>query len=239
MKRVKTGVCILLASVIALSLAACGNNTNDDLKKISRPEFSATEDQASFTESKEPVEDSLNVNGKRFNRNLYAFTADYNAEKKKRGDKDILELNSWRKNEKVEQDANGVDIQYWYYDDENVSFTASVENESGKLVNIGCGTTMSIFMGMTGDKNNSDIILGKAALMAQVVCGFSSESVPVLQDIFYRTTTGSSDSLWYKGFVFNMSTKEDKNDSKKNIMLFRVFPVTDDLKKEWKLTEYK
>ena len=59
----------------------------------------------------------------------------------------------------------------------------------------------------------------------------------MLQDIFYRTTT-ESDTLWYDGYVFNLSTKEDRNDSKNNVMLFRVFPVTDELKEEWKLTEY-
>ena len=94
------------------------------------------------------------------------------------------------------------------------------------------------FMGMDGDRKNSDIILGKAALMAEIACGFEEGSETVLQDIFFKTTTESDDSLWYKGYVFNMSTKEDDNDSKNNIMLFRVFPVTDSLKNEWKLKEY-
>ena len=83
-----------------------------------------------------------------------------------------------------------------------------------------------------------NIILGKAALMAEIACGFEEGSETVLQDIFFKTTTESDDSLWYKGYVFNMSTKEDDNDSKNNIMLFRVFPVTDSLKNEWKLKEY-
>ena len=56
---------------------------------------------------------------------------------------------------------------------------------------------------------------------------------------FYQLATGSEDSLWYEGFVFTLSTKDNKEDSKNGIMLFRVFPISTDLKKEWKLTEYK
>ena len=67
---------------------------------------------------------------------------------------------------------------------------------------------------------------------------FPAESAGTLQDIFYRTTTGSDDSLWYSGYVFSLSTKKDEKDSKNNIMLFRVFPVTEELKTEWNLKEY-
>ena len=153
-------------------------------------------------------------------------------------DKDILDLKKWEKNGESEKDGNGVYVQYWHYDEDDVSFTATVEVKSDKLVNIGCGTTMSNFMEMTGDVNNSDKILEKTAQMAQAACGFPAESEGTLQDIFYRTTTGSDDSLWYSGYVFSLSTKKDEKDSKNNIMLFRVFPVTEELKTEWNLKEY-
>ena len=75
--------------------------------------------------------------------------------------------------------------------------------------------------------------------MADAACCFGSDKIDTLQDIFYQIATGPEDSLWYEGFVFSLSTKENKTDNKNGIMLFRVFPVTDDLRKEWRLTDYK
>ena len=38
--------------------------------------------------------------------------------------------------------------------------------------------------------------------------------------------------------MFSLSKKTDDEDNKNNMMLFRVFPVTEKLKDEWKLKEY-
>lgn len=240
MRKLRIFLAALLVFVTVLSLAACGNSesSNSGIKKIEKPKTAATSDEASINARSDAVEASSNVNGKRFNLTLHEFTSDYNNEKDHRKENDRIFFGNWRKKGGVTKDDNGVDIQYWYYNENDVSFTATVEVVSQKLVNIGCGTTMSKFMGMDGEKKNSDVILEKAALMAAVVCGFPKSSETVLQDIFFKTTTESDDSLWYKGYVFNMSTKEDENDSKNNIMLFRVFPITDSLKDEWKLKEY-
>ena len=97
---------------------------------------------------------------------------------------------------------------------------------------------MSKFMGVTDGVNNSDLILQKAAWMAEAACGFSTDSEAVLEDIFFRTTTENKDTLWYQGYVFHLNTKEDKTDAKSSIMQFRVFPITDALQKEWKLEKY-
>ena len=225
----------ILAAATAFCFAACTGSGID----ISRPEQIATFDEPSYLKAENgAVEESFNVNGRRFNLTLYEFTSKLNAEKTLRGDTDLLQMENWKKNGQVTKDNKGVRIQYYFYDDEKVNLTATVEVDCEKLVNIGCGTTMSRFMGMEGDKKNSDIILNKAALMAEVACGFPDGSESVLQDIFFKTATENEDSLWYKGYVFNLSTKEDEDDSKNNIMLFRVFPVTDSLKDEWKLKEY-
>ena len=227
---------LLLAAAVVFGLTACGSR-NDDVKNVSKPKTTATGDEV-YTVPSDAVEESANVNGMRFNLSLYQFTANYNNERTSHGDKDILDLKKWEKNGESEKDGNGVYVQYWHYDEDDVSLTATVEVKSDKLVNIGCGTTMSNFMEMTGDVNNSDKILEKTAQMAQAACGFPAESEGTLQDIFYRTTTGSDDSLWYSGYVFSLSTKKDEKDSKNNIMLFRVFPVTEELKTEWNLKEY-
>lgn len=240
MRKIQTIIAALLAAVTVFCFAACGGEqqSSNNIKDIEQPNAAATKDEADISARADAVEGSDNVNGKRFNLTLREFTTEYNEGLKRLKESGQLFIGNWHKNNEVTKDDNGVEIQYWYYDDTNVSFTATIEVNSEKLLNIGCGTTMSKFMGTTGDKNNSDLILGKAGLMAQVACGFPQGSETVLQDIFYRTVTNGDDSLWYKGYVFNLNTKEDKSDSKNSIMLFRVFPVTDDLKKEWKLKEY-
>lgn len=231
---------LITAAAVILFSACSSNEKNNQLKNIERPDTAATGDEAvEATAASDAVELSENVNGVRFNLSLHGFTQKYNAIIKGKQGAILLKDAKWKKAGDAATDDNDVKIQYWYYDDENVSFTATEELASGKLVNIGVGTTMSKFMGMTDDENNSDRILEQAAWMAEAACGFAPESESVLQDIFYRTTTENNDTLWYCGYVFHLSTKEDKADFKSNIMQFRVFPITEALRDEWKLEEYK
>lgn len=225
----------ILAAATAFCFAACTGSGID----ISRPEQIATFDEPSYLKAENgAVEESFNVNGRRFNLTLYEFTSKLNAEKTLRGDTDLLQMENWKKNGQVTKDNKGVRIQYYYYDDEKVNLTATVEVDCEKLVNIGCGTTVSRFTGKENGKNNSDEVLLKAALAAQVVCGYDSGSLNTLQDIFYKTTKGTDTSLYYDGFVFALSTKNENGDKEKGLMLFRVFPVTEEHREEWKLINY-
>lgn len=224
---------------VALTIAACSQGFK---LNIAQPKSITTGDEVEEPEAEfetTAIEPSDNVNGKRFSITLYEFTERYNAAKRLLGDTDLIMSGNWRENGETQTDNNGVEIQYFYYDDYNVNITATVEVESGKLVNIGCGTTMSNFMAQESGENNSDAVLRKAALMAEAACCLGESELDNLQNIFYQITTGSEDSMWYEGFVFSLSTQEDKSNSKNSIMLFRVFPVSSELKKEWKLTEYK
>lgn len=230
---------IMLLSVMALSLlTACGKE--DQIKiDVDQPQNAATVDEPSYLGTRaEAVEDSKNVNGKRFTATLYDFTSRYNAEMSLRGEKDILHMEGWKKNGQVNKDENGIRIQYYYYDDNGMNITATVEEDSEKLVNIGCGTTMSHFVGKENREKKSDKVLLRAALVAQAACGYSSSQINTLQNIFYRVTNDDK-TLWYDGFVFSLSTKDDGKDSNNSLMLFRVFPVTDALRDEWHLEEYK
>lgn len=229
----------LSVAAIVLCCAACDGGSGNQLKHIERPDTAATTDEAvDATAAVNAVEESDNVNGMRFNLSLRGFSLKYNTIITGKPNVNLLLDKNWQKVEGTAADDNGVEVQYWYYDDENVSFTATEEVESGKLLNIGIGTTMSKFMGVTDGVNNSDLILQQAAWMAEAACGFSADSEAVLEDIFFRTTTENKDTLWYQGYVFHLNTKEDKTDAKSSIMQFRVFPITDALQKEWKLEKY-
>lgn len=228
---------VMTIIVILILFSTCGKNS-EKTSSQSTGQVSTSNEVYSLI-SDNAYEESENVNGKRFNTTLLEFTERYNESKRALGENDLVMSGNWRKNGEETVDDNGVKIQYYYYDDENVNFTATVEVESKKILNIGCGTTMNNFMMHTDEVNNSEIILKKAALMAQSVCQFKIDNTNILQDVFYKTTTDKNDTLWYQGCVYKLSTQEDRDDSKNNIMLFRVFPISESLKQEWKLTEYE
>ena len=228
MKIEKRITALLLSAVIIFGLTACSGGAK---LKIEQPKsISAVDDDAEPVTT--AIEPSENVNGKRFAFTLAEFTERYNSTKKLIGDKDLITMKKWSKMGVPETDNHGVEIQYYYYDDENVNITATVETESNKLMNIGIGTTMSHFMAQTETGEEAIYKFDNNVVIGEI-------TIDTLQNVFYQLATGSEDSLWYEGFVFTLSTKDNKEDSKNGIMLFRVFPISTDLKKEWKLTEYK
>lgn len=225
-----------MAAIWMVVCTACGESD----VHISQPEQAVTVHDSSFQqEEKAAVENSVNVNGKRFTLTLFDFTSRLNAEKNQRGEKDMYLMEKWKKNGQVTKDNKGVKIQYYYYDDSNTNLTATVEADSEKLVNVGCGTTLSYFTGKDKDKNNSDNVIYQAALAAQIVCGYDCSYLNTIQNIFYATTKGVDTSLYYDGFVFSFTTKTNHANKDNDLMMFRVFPVEESLKEEWKLKEYQ
>lgn len=227
MKRLFRPAIVLLTAAVLLCLTACGKIQDSQ---------AATADEAAAADK--AVEESDNVNGMRFNMTLLQFSQEYNKKKATDDTSSMMDIRKWQVNGKPETDENGVQVQYWYYDAGDVSFTATVEVQSDKLMNVGCGTTMRYFMGMTDNQNNSDAVLDEAAQMAAAVCGLPKDKTSTLRDIFYHTTVDSDDTFWYQGFVFSLSKKTGDEDNNNNMMLFRVFPVTNELRDEWKLREF-
>ena len=67
--------------------------------------------------------------------------------------------------------------RYYYYNADKINFTASVETKTNYIMNIGLGTTMSNFVSTENEKNNSDTILMKSAVMAAAVSGMGINKV--------------------------------------------------------------
>lgn len=229
---------LIIALIFIFTLSGC-SQAETELKNIIEPEKISTGDEIYPAQNVNSVEDSENVNGQRFTMTLNDFTAKYNEIIRSTGSDETLNPENWKTKGSQTTDSNGVEIQYYYYNAENINFTASVEVYSAKIMNIGCGTTMGNFVAQNDNVNNSDIILRKCAVMAQAVCQFPDGSLDLLQDIFYRTTFENADSLWYQGFIFSLDTQENKSDSSNSIMLMRVFPVSDQVRKEWEIPDYE
>ncbi len=228
---------LLVVLSLILTLSACTDKKVDI--SVDQPENISTGDEIFPARNEKSIEYSPNVNGMRFTYTLAEFTEKYNEITRATGGSDLLDFKGWKKQGEATSDVHGVKIQYYIYNENNINFTASVEIDSEKIVNIGCGTTMGNFIKYENNMSNSDIILRKTAIMAQAVCQFPMGSIDLLQDIFYSTTNENIESLWYQGFVFALSTKNDKSNSENNIMLFRIFPITDELKTEWEILDYE
>lgn len=229
MKIIRILLIAALCAATMLCACSCGGN-----KELAEHKAAQTQKAA----GKQKVEPSENVNGMRFNTTLYKFTERYNFVKRVIGENDLIIEGNWRAMGSPTRDNKGMQIQYYYYDDYNVNITATVEVESQKIVNIGCGTTLGQYLAQEEDRNNSEAVLRKMAMIAHAVCQYENTSIDKLQDIFYTTTTGKENALWYDGYVFSQTTQQDKDDSRNGLILFRIFPVTDELKEEWKLPEY-
>lgn len=229
-------ICLLTALVIVFSACSSAQST---VSNVQQPENIATGDQIYPAQNLKASEKSENVNGMRYTMTLKEFTKKYNEIMQNTGGKDYLNKSKWIKTGDTQKDSNGVSYDCYYYDSEKINFTATVETNSEKLMNVGCGTTMTLFVSQEDNQAFSDVVLRKSAIMAAAVCGFPASSLDVLQDIFYRTTYEGTESLWYQGNIFSLSTNEDRSDSQKSTMLFRVFPVTDELQKEWNVVDYE
>lgn len=234
----KRAAATLIAFAAVVSAVLCGCSDNDSISNVKEPQRISTGDEIYPAKNKDAIEKSENVYKCRFNCNLQDFTQRYNEIYSNLGGSDFLDYNKWVKQDESDTDANGVLLDYYYYNNDKSNFTATVESVSGKLMNVGCATTAENFVSDSMGSSNSDLILRKSAVMAQAVCKFPDGSTDVLQDIFYRTTFESVESLYYQGFVFSMSTGlSGKSDS--SLMLLKVFPIDDSLKNEWKIADYE
>ena len=230
---------LLLIALAGLMVIFAGCEKKEADIAVDKPNVVSTNDQIYPAKNERAVEESPNVNGLRFTQTLKEFTDLYNSKTLANGLSTTIEYSKWKKTKDGQQDLHGVEIEYYNYDDSGISLTATVEAQSQKLVNVGLGTTMSYFVGSTDNKPNSDQILLRSAILAESACQFPLGSTDVMQSIFYHLAVDKVESLWYQGYIFTLDTKEDNSNVKNSIMLFRVFPVKDDLKNEWKIQDYE
>lgn len=231
-------ISIIITNLIIFALIISGCTEKNILNDVSEPSrFSATSDEVKPTMNQGAVEESGNVNGMHYTASLGEFTRRYNTIMMDTGGTDYLYSENWHKDSEVKSDNNGIKYQTYYYNQEYFTLTISIETQTNKIMSIGLGTLMNTYVNV--ENESSSKILHACAIMAAAIGNFDEKSLDTLQDIFYRTTYEEASALYYQGNVFTLSTNVDKTDSKNSTMLFRIFPITDDLKKDWKLLEYE
>ncbi len=229
MKRI---IAVLLAIMLTFSFAACKNNE----KTVVKGSTASLDELFKYTKEN-AQENSNNVNGKRYNINIEKFTDRYNEIMFRCGGDEYLNMENWQRLGKTKKDANGVEYDCYYYDIDNAELTVAVETDSHKIMNVGCGTTMSKYVSMDGENKYSEKILKMSAVMSAAVGGYASSDVELFTKIFNETTFENKSSLAYEKNIFNLTIdkKEENNDK---TMLFRYFPITDEHLTEWNIPSY-
>lgn len=227
-------VSVLFALVLAFSFAAC-----KEQKTIVKGGTASLDEILAYTKEK-AQEDSTNVNGKRYNINIEKFTERYNEIMFRSGGDEYLSMENWKRLGETKKDANGVEYFCYYYDIDNAELTVAVESRSHKIMNVGCGTTMSKYVSIDGEHQYSERILNMSAVMAAAVGGYTSDDVELFEKIFNETTFENKSSLAYENNIFNLTTgkKGKKDENNDSTMLFRYFPVTDEHLTEWNIPTY-
>lgn len=237
MKKLSAIFLSVILVLMCATLSSCSEQKESIV--IDEPQRISTGDEVFPSKNNSALEKSDNVNQMRFVCTLRSFTQRYNRLMDDFGGNEFLDYNKWECSSGFLRDLNNIEYRNYIYNGNGITFTASVEEETHKLMNVGCGSTTGMYVQQSENTTLGNIILKKTAIMAAAACGYYVENLDVIQDIFYRTTMEDTSSLYYKGIVYSLSIKSNKEDSRKSTMLFKVFPISDSRQKEWKYTEYE
>lgn len=224
MKRL---ICVLLCAAVMISLCSCG-------EKAKAPS-GATEDEANYpSPDKENFVESKTETGLLYNMTLDKYTAEFNKMYLCLGGRESeFPYKKWKLLKKETQN-NGMTYGYYALDSGNITLTATVDNESLYIVNLGCGTTADKF---NRSKNFQQKVMTVCGTVAAVAGGYKADDVKFFGNLFVDTLESADHCFWYKDSIYLYSGEKDI--SGKTSMLFRTIPATSDIEAEWNLVDYK
>lgn len=221
---------LLTFSIVLLSfcslcvLSSCNDNES---KKDSTQSTKSTEPSTvsrEYTKPKQTLwESSDNSLGARYvftldeiNQMLNDALVDMGAEK----DTEEFENSKWQKLSEKLTDDNGVKYDTYYFDNGDIAYTCAVENESKKVMNLGCGCSFEKFNDKNSDYQHSVILM--SSLIACVAGGYETKDIDFMYNLFVDTIN-SNKAVYYNNALYKAQydTKEDSS------VLFMVSPATD------------
>lgn len=230
-------ICLILAITMLFLLPSCSQPKEEKTETTETVTNPATIDQGYPVPNNQNWEPSDNATGARFNFTLEEYTTKFNAMYNSLGGElEELDFNLWQITSQNQVDENGIVYDNYYYANDGVVLTATVEKESNKLMNLGCGTTVSIFV----DDNKSQqqtVILGMAGVMACVAGDYPVGDVTFFGDLFVNCISNNNNSFWYNNCIYLVNIEEGETDDDSTV-LFRIVPATDNIESEWKLENY-
>ena len=238
MVRVKRLIAILSAAVILACLSSCSGLSDANDTNGSNQHNVAAEDDKYPSPEESKWEESTNVTGARFDLTLREYTDEFNdMYNSLGGGSEELDFNNWKLQKSGQYDENGVEYDYYYYADDKAVLTATVETVSGKLMNLGCGTTLSVFVDGS-DARYQGIILNMTGIMACVAGGYAVDHVRFFSNMYVDTISNSNSSFWYNNCIYLLNIEEGETDDT-STMLFRVVAAKESIEEDWNLIDYK
>ncbi len=221
---------ILLIAALLLSFSACGSSTGEK-----KPNSGATEDEANYPKRiKDNYVQNDNKTGKTYKFTLSTYTTEFNTMYSKLGGNyKYFLFTKWKKRLSEKQD-NGKIYNYYYLVGKNVVLTATEDDETKQLVNVGCGITVKKF---NSDKNIKSEVMTICGIMAACAGGYSSDDVNFFGNLFVDTISSREHSFWYEGtiYIYDKQTSSDGKDT----ILFRVMPAASNIENDLNIKDYK
>lgn len=219
----------LLIVILIFSFSACGKEEEKKLPK------GATEDQANYPKrEKNKFTENDNATGMIYNFTLDKYTTELNTMYEKLGgDYKEFPFKKWKK-QSSENQSNGKLYNFYYLKSKYVTLTATEEDESRCLVNLGCGITVKRF---NADENTKSRVMTICGIMAAVSGGYTSDEVNFFGNLFADTISAKDNSFWYEDCIY-LYEKQNASNGESTI-LFRTMPAEKNIKSEWNLIDYK
>ena len=235
MKRI---FCILIAILLVLSLCACNKETATKgiMTDSSADEVPLTVKYPAPTNL--TYEDSDNNLGARYIFTLEEFNTMLNTACENLGTTAVaqyFDYRNWQVMSDNLTDNNGIKYSSYYYATDTLTITAAVENESGKVMNLGCGTSYDEFANADADYQYT--VMLTSAIIAMVAGGYTENDIEFLYCIFFDSAKFNEQFIYHNNiYMMNISKSEGEEGS---ALLFMTSPCKDEIKSEWKLTDYK
>lgn len=231
-------ICLILTVSLLLLFPSCNMGSDSNTSNNKSEDKTATADEGYPYPNKVNWEESQNATGARFNLTLKEYTEQFNKMYNSLGGgSEEIDYSKWQLMKKGQLDENGVAYDYYYYADDKAVLTATVEQQSGKLMNLGCGTTVSVFIN-ENETTYQSVILAMTGIMACVAGGYSVDNVTFFADLYVDTISNSNNSFWYNNCIYLLNVEEGETDED-STMLFRIVAATDNIEEEWQLINYK
>ena len=187
--------------VVATLLGACGKNTDYP------PPIRST------------IEESENSFGARYNFTLEEFTE--NIEEDMAQLDVALSVDGWKIINQGLIDDNGVKYSSYYNRAGDITFTAAVEDECGKVMNIGCGCESARLENKSFYNRFEKI----TSVTAQHAGGFSKSDLDFVMALFQMLIDSKENELYYEKTLYIKSI-----DSSTTVLM--IAPCSDEIKEK-------
>ncbi len=227
-------ICLLLVMMVLFSFASCGEKSKDDEIIITQE---STENESLYpTPTTLTWEKSDNNLGARYVFTLEEFNDMMNERCGALGEAQtpFFEMENWELMSDTLVDDNGIEYTSYYYATDTLTITAAVENESQKVINLGCGTAYTEFVNSDADYQYT--VMLTSAILAMVAGGYEDDALEFLYYIFFDSAKTDT-AFFYNNSVYMLNLSKEK-DEENAALLFMISPCQDEVLEEWELTDY-